>query len=270
MATNHFSYENKIGEGSFGSVYKGTLSDGQEVTIKRLSTGSGQGKQEFENEGMLVARLLHRNLVRLLGFCLEGEERILIYKYVPNKSPDHYLFGLAPLNAYLTKIHLFLCGYMAPEYAMHGYFSAKSDMYSFGVIVLEIISGQKNTHFYESGNGQDLLSYAWKLWKENVPLELVDEKIRDCYSRIEVLRCIQIGLLCVQEDPEERPSMASVELMLDSFSVTVALPKQPAFFGQTRTRSDLSFPIKELKSDQSTSKSMPMSVNEVSITKLNP
>ncbi|KAM7465170.1 hypothetical protein LguiB_012732 [Lonicera macranthoides] len=91
-ATNNFSDENKIGEGGFGMVYKGTLTDGQEIAVKRLSKSSRQGAEEFKNEVVLVAKLQHRNLVRLLGFCLEGEEKILIYEYVPNKSLDYFLF----------------------------------------------------------------------------------------------------------------------------------------------------------------------------------
>ncbi|KAK6917373.1 Serine-threonine/tyrosine-protein kinase, catalytic domain [Dillenia turbinata] len=264
-ATNNFSIENKIGEGGFGDVYKGMLANGREVAVKRLSEMSRQGAEQFKNEVVLVAELQHRNLVRLLGFCAEGKEKILIYEYVPNKSLDHLLFGLALLK------HI---GYMSPEYAMHGYFSVKSDVYSFGVLILEIISGQKNSHFYQPGCTEDLpedlLSYAWKLWKEDVPLELVDETIRDSYSRNEVLRRIQIGLLCVQEDPDVRPTMASVMLMLNSFSVTLSLPQKPALCVWSRTRSGLSFPIKGLESDQSTSKSMPSSVNDVSITELEP
>ncbi|KAK6932383.1 Gnk2-homologous domain [Dillenia turbinata] len=260
-ATNNFSIENKIGKGGFGDVYKGTLSNGQEVAVKRLSKASGQGEEQFKNEVLLVAKLQHRNLVRLLGFCLERKEKILIYEYVPNKSLDHILFGLALLK------HV---GYISPEYAMHGHFSVKSDVYSFGVLILEIISGHKNSHFQQSDRAEDLLSYAWKLWKKDVPLELVDETIRDSYPRNEVRRCIQIGLLCVQEDPDKRPTMASVVLMLNSFSVTLALPKKPAFFAPTRTRTELSFPIMGLESDKSTSKSMTISVNDVSITELHP
>ncbi|KAF2531690.1 hypothetical protein F2Q70_00032949, partial [Brassica cretica] len=91
-ATNDFAESNKIGQGGFGEVYKGTLSDGTEVAVKRLSKSSGQGDAEFKNEVILVAKLLHRNLVRLLGFCLEGEERVLVYEYVPNQSLDYFIF----------------------------------------------------------------------------------------------------------------------------------------------------------------------------------
>ncbi|KAK3408279.1 hypothetical protein EUGRSUZ_J00554 [Eucalyptus grandis] len=91
VASNHFSQTNKLGEGGFGSVYKGTLSTGQEVAIKRLSKYSGQGPDEFMNEVLLIARLQHRNLVGLVGCCIEGDERMLIYEYMPNKSLDYFL-----------------------------------------------------------------------------------------------------------------------------------------------------------------------------------
>ncbi|KAI9123958.1 hypothetical protein K1719_005258 [Acacia pycnantha] len=91
-ATNKFSQDNKLGEGGFGAVYKGTLANGQEIAVKRLSHGSGQGVREFKNEVQVVARLQHRNLVRLLGFCVQGEEKILVYEYVLNKSLDYILF----------------------------------------------------------------------------------------------------------------------------------------------------------------------------------
>ncbi|XP_021719614.1 cysteine-rich receptor-like protein kinase 10 isoform X2 [Chenopodium quinoa] len=92
LATNNFSEESKIAEGGFGGVYKGTLSNGQEIAVKRLSKTSGQGVAEFKNEVLFIAKLQHRNLVKLLGFCLEGEEKLLVYEYVLNKSLDHYIF----------------------------------------------------------------------------------------------------------------------------------------------------------------------------------
>ena len=109
---------------------------------------------------------------------------------------------------------------------------------------------------------------AWKLWRNGTPLEFMDPTTRNSFTRNEVIRCIHMGLLCVQEDPDDRPSMASVLLMLSSYSVTLPLPQQPAFFNRTGTLSD--FPIMALESDQSASKSMPWSVNEASITDLYP
>ncbi|XP_065617512.1 cysteine-rich receptor-like protein kinase 10 [Quercus suber] len=330
-ATNKFSEDNKIGEGGFGAVYKGTLPNGQHIAVKRLSIRSGQGAVEFKNEVVLVAKLQHRNLVRLLGFCLGGEEKILVYEYVPNKSLDYFLFepskqgeldwskrykiieGIARGILYLHEdsrlriIHrdikasnvllddnmnpkisdfgmarIFVAdqaqantnrivgtfGYMSPEYAMHGRYSVKSDVFSFGVLVLEIISGKKNTHFYQSELAEDLLSYAWKQWRNGTPLELLDPSLRNSYSRNEVIRCIHMGLLCVQENPANRPTMATIALMLNSYSVTLPLPQQPAFLH--RSRAKLNKPITELESDQHTSQSNGWSVNEASFTEIYP
>ena len=180
---------------------------------------------------------------------------------------------------------------------MRGHFSAKSDVYGFGVLLLEIISSKKNSSFYESGQTEDLPSYvsvndyhiglfllfsiyiqylitvlheliqAWKLWRDGTPLELMNV-IGNFNARNEVIRCIHIGLLCVQEDPEDRPSMASVFLMLSSYSVTLPLPQQPEFFIQSGRLSD--FTINGLESNQSTSKSTPWSVNDTSNTELHP
>ncbi|KAM1756343.1 hypothetical protein ACFX11_005725 [Malus domestica] len=326
--TSNFS--DKLGEGGFGQVYKGTLSNGQEVAVKRLSRNSGQGTEEFKNEMVLVAKLQHRNLVRVLGFCLEGEEKILVYEYVLNKSLDCFLFdpekqgqldwsrrykiisGIARGIMYLHEdsrlriIHRDLkasnilldgdmhpkisdfgmarifgvdqtqantnrivgtYGYMSPEYAMHGQFSVKSDMYSFGVLVLEIISGKKNSNFFQTDAAEDLASHAWKLWRDGTSLELLDPSLRDSYSRTEVIRCIHTGLLCVQEDPVDRPMMQSVVLMLNSYSVSLPLPKEPAFFLQSKAVGNPS--MTTLESDQSISKSSP-SVYEGSITELYP
>ncbi|CAN8325666.1 unnamed protein product [Cochlearia groenlandica] len=279
-ATNEFSRSNKLGEGGFGEVYKGKFSDGTEIAVKRLSKNSGQGAREFKNEAILVSKLQHRNLVRLFGFCLEGEEKILIYEYVPNKSLDYFLFdpekqsrlnwtrrykiigGIARGILYLhqdsqlTIIHRDLKAsnilldanmnpkisdfglstifgmeqtqgntnriagtnaYMSPEYAMHGQYSMKSDIYSFGVLVLEIISGKKNSVVYqidETSTAGNLVTYAWRLWGNGSPLDLVDPAIRGSYQSSEVTRCIHISLLCVQDNPEDRP----IKHELDSVS----------------------------------------------------
>ncbi|KAK7308810.1 hypothetical protein RJT34_05059 [Clitoria ternatea] len=325
-ATNKFSEDNKLGEGGFGQVYKGTLQSGQEIAVKRLSKSSGQGGEEFKNEVVVVAKLQHRNLVRLLGFCLQGEEKILVYEYVPNKSLDYILFdpekqqkldwarrykiieGIARGIQYLHEdsrlriIHRDLkasnilldgdmnpkisdfgmarifgvdqtqgntsrivgtYGYMAPEYAMHGEFSVKSDVYSFGVLLMEILSGQKNSSFYQTDGAEDLLSYAWNVWKDGAPLELLDPTLKESYTPNEVMRSIHIGLLCVQEDLEDRPTMATIVLMLDSNTVTLPTPKRPAFFIHSGT--DPSMP-RELQFDQTITKS----VNEMSVSEMDP
>nr|GFA23714.1 putative S-locus glycoprotein domain-containing protein [Tanacetum cinerariifolium] len=100
-ATNNFSVNNKLGEGGFGPVYKGVLKEGQEIAVKRLSKSSQQGFDEFENEVICIAKLQHRNLVKLLGYCMQRDETLLIYEYMPNKSLDSFIFdesSEAPLD----------------------------------------------------------------------------------------------------------------------------------------------------------------------------
>ncbi|KAJ9700880.1 hypothetical protein PVL29_006287 [Vitis rotundifolia] len=120
-------------------------------------------------------------------------------------------------------------GYMAPEYAMEGLYSNKSDVFSFGVVLLEIITGRKNSGFHLSGMGLSLLSYAWQLWKEGKGLELMDPSLGDSCCPDEFLRCYHIGLLCVQEDAFDRPTMSSVIVMLRSESLSLRQPERPAF-----------------------------------------
>ncbi|XP_024004624.1 cysteine-rich receptor-like protein kinase 11 isoform X2 [Eutrema salsugineum] len=325
-ATNKFSMSNKLGEGGFGEVYKGKLSNGTEVAVKRLSKKSGQGAREFRNEAVLVSKLQHRNLVRLLGFCLEREEKILIYEFVPNKSLDYFLFdpekqaqvdwtrryniigGIARGILYLhqdsqlTIIHRDLkasnilldanmnpkisdfglstifgmeqtrgntsriagtYAYMSPEYAMHGQFSMKSDVYSFGVLVLEIISGKKNSGVYqmdETSTAGNLVTYAWRLWRNESPLELVDPAIGRNYQSNEVTKCIHIALLCVQDNPEDRPMLSTIILMLNSNTMTLPVPRLPEFF--PRSMQNLDPLSEETESDQSTSMSFPHLVRQ--------
>ncbi|KAK9223660.1 hypothetical protein WN944_012106 [Citrus x changshan-huyou] len=120
-------------------------------------------------------------------------------------------------------------GYMAPEYAMEGLFSVKSDVFSFGVIVLEIISGKRNSGFYLTGHAQTLLAYVWQLWKEGKEMEFVDPLLMKSSSIPQVVRCIHIGLLCVQEDPAVRPTMSNVVALLGSASIALSEPRQPPF-----------------------------------------
>ncbi|XP_071732914.1 G-type lectin S-receptor-like serine/threonine-protein kinase At4g27290 isoform X2 [Rutidosis leptorrhynchoides] len=257
-ATDNFSIRNKIGEGGFGPVYKGVLKDKREVAVKRLSETSHQGLDEFKNEVICIAKLQHRNLVKLVGYCIHRNEMILIYEYMPNKSLDAFIldetrrsildwpkrfhiingmardFGLARKfvgsdNSVKTKRVMGTYGYISPEYALHGQFSTKSDVFSFGVLVLEIVSGNKNRGFSHEDHSDTLLGHAWRLYKENRSIELMCPSLRDSCIISEVLRSIHVGLLCVQHHAQDRPTMFSVVLMLVSEGV-LPKPKQPAFF----------------------------------------
>ncbi|KAG6755870.1 hypothetical protein POTOM_039278 [Populus tomentosa] len=120
-------------------------------------------------------------------------------------------------------------GYMAPEYAMEGLYSTKSDVFSFGVLLLEIITGNKNSEFNKSKRAPSLLAYAWQLWNEGKELELIDPLMADSCCSDEFSRYMHVGLLCVQEDPCERPTMSSVVLMLKRESSILTQPDRPAF-----------------------------------------
>ncbi|XP_056172884.1 G-type lectin S-receptor-like serine/threonine-protein kinase At4g27290 isoform X2 [Syzygium oleosum] len=300
VATNPFSQTNMLGAGGFGSVFKGRLSTGQEVAVKRLSKRSKQGPDEFMNEVLLIARLQHRNLVGLVGCCIEGEERMLIYEYMPNKSLDYFIFdhdrssslawkrrfdivlGIARGLLYLHQdskvqvIHrdlkasnILLDGDMHPkisdfglarnfqgddtetrtqrivEYAFDGKFSVKSDVFSFGVLLLEMVSSQRNRGFQHPDHYHNLLGHAWLLWSEGRAMELVDVSLCDSVVESQAERCVHVGLLCVQKFPEDRPTMASVVFMLANEGATLPQPKEPGFFMERSSGSSDASLVKE-------------------------
>ncbi|XP_037466350.1 putative cysteine-rich receptor-like protein kinase 35 isoform X2 [Triticum dicoccoides] len=285
-ATNNFSEKGIIGRGGFGTVYKCHLSDGITVAIKRAAEHATVSSE------LQLAKLHHTNLIKLLGWCIHGKERILVYEFMHNSSLDHHIYnrtkgslldwskrlkiikGLIEGLVYLHQgsklwiVHMDLkpnnilldcnmtpkiadfgsaralssdvaeertssvvgtCGYKAPEYASRGVYSMKTDVFSFGVLVLVIISGRKNTILHKRGdNVGDLVRDAWHMWKDQRLHELVDPSLGTGYEITEITRCAQMALLCTQEDPADRPTMTDVAAMLNSESMSLSMePKQP-------------------------------------------
>lgn len=298
-ATNNFHPTNKLGQGGFGPVFKGKLKDGRVIAVKKLSQYSKQGKKEFMTEAKLLARVQHRNVVNLLGYCVHGSEKLLVYEYVTNESLDKLLFkanrrgeldwkmrygiifgvarGLQYLHVdshnviihrdikagnvllddkWVPKIADFgmarlfpedqthvntrvsgTNGYMAPEYVMHGHLSAKADVFSFGVLVLELISGQRNS--LSSGlfpDAENLLDWAYKLYKKGRSMEIMDPTLASSADPDQVTMCIQIGLLCTQGDPHLRPTMPHVVLTLSRRPGTLEEPTRPGMPGSRYRR----------------------------------
>ncbi|GER29173.1 kinase family protein [Striga asiatica] len=283
-ATENFDHANKIGEGGFGSVYKGKLNDGALAAIKVLSSQSEQGVREFLNEIVAISGVEHENLVKLYGCCTERGQRILVYGYLENNSLAQTLlrrhsdlqfswkmrtkicigvaqglaflhdeiqprivhrdikasnilldknftpkiadFGLAKLfPATMTHISTRVAGtfgYLAPEYAIRGKLTRKADIYSFGVLLLEIISGRCNMNKKLPVEEQNLLerdlinliSQAWILYENKTPTELIDKSLEGDFNTDEACRFVKIGLLCTQDKPKNRPTMSAVAKML--------------------------------------------------------
>ncbi|KAL6597760.1 hypothetical protein ACP70R_046565 [Stipagrostis hirtigluma subsp. patula] len=299
-ATDNFSEAKRLGEGAFGPVYQGQLSCGV-AAIKRLAAYSRQGLAEFRNEIRLIAKLQHLNLVKLIGCCMQHNEKILVYEYMPNKSLDDIFsdvakwasltwsirqniidgiaqgllyihnysqpetcivhrdlkasnilldsqmnpkisdFGIARIFSSSVTVSrttklMGTRGYMAPEYFFENTFSTKSDVFSFGVLVLEMISGRKvATSFRRYKGSKNLLAYAWRLWEDGNCKQLIDNSliVEEHSQEAVIIRCIQIALLCVQANPEDRPDMRDVVRMLSNKDTQLDNPKQPSYFNES-------------------------------------
>ncbi|XP_008676391.1 cysteine-rich receptor-like protein kinase 2 [Zea mays] len=275
-ATNYFDPSNKLGQGSYGAVYKAVLMDGKEVAVKRLFLNTRQWADQFFNEVDLISQVRHKNLVKLLGCSMNGPESLLVYEYYFNKSLDLFLFGtshrgnltwdlrvdiiqgIAEGLSYLHEeseiriIHRDIkasnillddklkpkitdfglarafgedvthlttgvagtLGYMAPEYIVHGHLTEKADVFSYGVLVLEIVTGKRCSNSNGSHGGQVLLTKVWKQYKDNRVEMIVDRSIYEDSIRDEIMHILQIGLLCTQANPDDRPTMGKVVELL--------------------------------------------------------
>ncbi|MFS7984187.1 putative protein kinase RLK-Pelle-DLSV family [Helianthus anomalus] len=306
-ATNNFDVANKIGEGGFGSVYKGVLPSGTLIAVKQLSSKSKQGNREFLNELGMISALQHPHLVKLYGCCIEGNQLLLAYEYLENNSlaralfgpkewqleldwPTRYRicigiarglaflheesrlkivhrdikatnvlldkdlnakisdFGLARLNEE-DKTHISTrvagtYGYMAPEYAMRGYLTDKADVYSYGIVLLEIVSGMANVADRENENQFVLLERAFALKAAGNLMDLVDPKLGSEYDIQEMMVVINLALVCTAITPTDRPTMSSVVSMLEGRIVPEVFPAEQS---DSMTEMDCDKRVKELE-----------------------
>lgn len=290
-ATRNFDPANKIGEGGFGSVYKGLLSDGTVIAVKQLSAKSKQGTREFLNEIGMISSVQHPNLVKLYGCCIQGNQLLLVYEYMENNCVSRALFGKGPIGkmkldwstrkkiclgiarglAYLheesslkivhrdiktsnilldkdfnpkisdfglAKLHeddvthistriAGTVGYMAPEYAMRGYLTSKADIYSYGVVALEIVSGKSNTNYRPAEDCVYLLDWAYVLQERGRILELVDPDLGSDYSSQEAVVLLNVALLCTNASPTLRPTMSQVVSMLQGQTLVQDILSDP-------------------------------------------
>ncbi|THG03998.1 hypothetical protein TEA_007131 [Camellia sinensis var. sinensis] len=295
-ATNNFDNNNKIGEGGFGSVYKGVLLDGTVIAVKQLSSKSKQGNREFVNEIGMISGLQHPNLVRLYGYCIEGNQLLLVYEYMENNSLARALFGpqewqlnlgwptrlkicigiarglafplheesrlkivhrdikatnvlldgdlnpkisdfgLAKLseddNTHISTRVAGTIGYMAPEYALWGYLTNKADVYSFGIVALEIAAGKDNMKFRPSDKYVCLLDWVSPCFATKGRLmELVVPKLGPDFDKEEAIKMIKIALLCTNPSPAIRPAMSAVVSMLEGHLDIQDLVMDPSIYG---------------------------------------
>ncbi|KAL8096546.1 putative LRR receptor-like serine/threonine-protein kinase At1g56140 isoform X1 [Apium graveolens] len=307
--TDDFSPINKLGEGGFGPVYKGTLSDGRVVAVKQLSVASHQGKSQFVAEIATISAVQHRNLVKLYGCCIEGDKRMLVYEYLENNSLDQALFGNGTLfldwptrfeiclgvargltylheesrvrivhrdvkasnilldSELVPKISDFglaklyddkkthistrvagTVGYLAPEYAMRGHLTEKADVFGFGVVALEVVSGRLNSDSNLEDDKVYLLEWAWQLHEDNRGIELVDPSL-STFNENEVKRLIDVALLCTQTSPNLRPPMSRVVAMLSGDIEVTAVTTKPGYLTDWKFSDTTTF----LSADASTS-----------------
>ncbi|KAH7373452.1 hypothetical protein KP509_17G056800 [Ceratopteris richardii] len=284
-ATQGFHPINKIGEGGFGDVYKGTLLDGQEIAIKKLKSGNEAQTKEFLNEVNLITSVQHRNLITLLGCCVEDSQKILVYEYLPNQSLDGFLFGEAQKKnllswrtryeiifgmakglAYLHEESQFRIihrdikasnilldnhlrpviadfgiarlagadathlitrvvgtrGYLAPEYATYGELSDKVDVFSFGVVCLEIITAMQN-------RAGSLVKLVWEHYEDGKVADVGDRSLGNAVATDEFARVVHISLLCIQDNPKHRPPMSKITVWISAATEILEKPIKPAF-----------------------------------------
>ncbi|XP_078176435.1 putative LRR receptor-like serine/threonine-protein kinase At1g56130 isoform X2 [Carex rostrata] len=308
-ATDAFDVANILGQGGYGPVYKGKLSDGRIVAVKQLSVTSHQGKEQFVTEISTISSVQQKNLVKLYGCCIEGNKPLLVYEYLENRSLDQALFGQSSLYLdWATRFEICLgvargltylheksnvkivhrdikasnilldadlnpkisdfglaklyddkkthintrvagtIGYLAPEYAMMGHLTEKTDVFAFGVLALEVVAGRSNSDENRDPNQVYLLDWAWNLYDKNSALELLDPKLTS-YNEDQALRLIGVSLLCTQGSPSQRPSMSRIVSILSGHVEVGKVTSRPSYLTEWQFREISGAPTSAVHAD---------------------
>ncbi|KAK6917704.1 Serine-threonine/tyrosine-protein kinase, catalytic domain [Dillenia turbinata] len=249
IATSNFSPRNILGHGGFGVVYQGCLPNRMVVAVKRLKDPNFTGEVQFQTEVEMIGLALHRNLLRLYGFCMTSNERLLVYPYMPNGSvaerlrdtcrdkPSldwtrrmHIAIGAARglLDSHVTTAVRATIGHIAPEYLSTGQSSEKTDVFGFGILLLELITGQKAL---DAGNGQIqkgmILDWVRTLHEEKRLEVLVDRDLKGCFDAEELEKAVELALLCTQSLPNLRPMMSDILKVLEGIVGQSAHAEEP-------------------------------------------
>ncbi|KAB5514199.1 hypothetical protein DKX38_028105 [Salix brachista] len=214
-ATSSFDASRIIGEGGFGLVYSGVLEDGTKVAVKVLKRNDQQGGREFLAEVEMLNRLHHRNLVKLIGICTEECSCSLVYELIENGSVESHLHGssLALFLIFHIEIKKGLLdkGYVAPEYAMTGHLLVKSDVYSYGVVLLELLTGRKPVDMSQPPGQENLVAWARPFLTTKEGLEvIIDRTLAPDVPFDSVAKVAAIASMCVQPEVSHRPFMSEV------------------------------------------------------------
>ncbi|KAJ6774395.1 hypothetical protein OIU79_017739 [Salix purpurea] len=222
VATNSFAHENVIGEGGYGIVYHGVLENNTEIAVKNLLNNRGQAQREFKVEVEAIGRVRHKNLVRLLGYCAEGAERMLVYEYVNSGNLEQWLHGdVGPCSPLTWEIRMKIIlgtakGYVAPEYASSGMLNERSDVYSFGILVMEIISGRNPVDYSRPPEEVNLIDWLKRMVSNRNPEGVLDPKLPEKPTLRALKRALLVALRCVDPNAQKRPKMGHIVHMLEA------------------------------------------------------
>ncbi|RWW64547.1 hypothetical protein BHE74_00028203 [Ensete ventricosum] len=225
-ATDDFSDANLLGQGGFGYVHRGALADGKEVAIKQLKAGSGQGEREFQAEVEIISRVHHKHLVSLVGYCIAGCKRLLVYEFVPNNTLGFHLHG-QPTMEWPTRLRIALGSAKGLAYLHEDCkLTDKSDVFSFGVMLLELITGRRPIDSSQTLTDESLVDWARPRLARAVDDgnydALVDPRLGKKYDLNEMAHMVACAAACVRHSARRRPRMSQLFLMLESVTYQIA------------------------------------------------